>query len=179
MLLALIAIAAGAAGGWLSGRRPGRAGLARMPGAWRSPGLVPLGAIALLAGGHGLDGGLGLASTATGYAALIAFAAINGRRPGLALVAVGLLANMAVVVVDRGMPVRDGPPGVQIGGHHHGLSSRDHLAGLADTMRLAPIGETVSPGDLVAAAGGAMAMYFWLEPQIARRKPLSAGAPPS
>lgn len=165
MQLVLLALLAGALAGWVAGRRPAAAtplALGRT--------LVPAAVVALLVGERWLGGGPGEAVMAGGYALLIAFAVRNGRRPGLALVALGLLANAVVVVADGGMPVNGQAPGVAAGAHHHGLSTRDHLAGLADTIRLAPLGETVSPGDLLVAAGGGIAVFFWLEPAAGRSR---------
>ena len=41
-----------------------------------------------------------------GYVLLICFAVRNAGLTGMVLVAVGLLANLAVIAVDGGMPVR-------------------------------------------------------------------------
>lgn len=132
--------------------------------AWKVPVLLPVAGVILAAGERWVGGGSGLAVMSAGYVGLIGFALANGRRRGLALIAVGLLANLAVTVADGGMPVSHQPAGVQIGDHHHGLSSADHLVGLADDIPLSLLGETVSPGDLLIAAGGAVAFFFWLEP---------------
>ena len=174
MLLALIALAAGALAGGIRGRRPGRSG-----STWKAPLLVPVAGVLLVAGQRWISGVAGLVVMAVGYLALTAFTAANARRPGLVLVAVGLLANLSVTVADGGMPVRGQPPGVPVGDHHHGLSTRDHLAGLADTIRVPPLRETVSPGDLLVASGGAVAVFFWLDPVTAptrRRRPRSRDA---
>lgn len=195
MLLALIAVLAGALAGWTAGRRPsggapaGRRGDRRPPAAgrsgrgapaWKVPVLLPVAGVVLVVGERWVGGGSGLAVMSAGYAGLIGFALANGRRRGLALIAVGLLGNLAVTVADGGMPVRHQPAGVQIGDHHHGLSRADHLAGLADDIPVSLLGETVSPGDLLIAAGGAVAFFFWLEPEAARtrrRRSRSRGSP--
>ncbi|HET6965119.1 MAG TPA: DUF5317 family protein [Acidimicrobiales bacterium] len=167
MLLAVLALVAGAAAGWLSGRRLPEAG-----GTWRALGLAPAGVVLLAVGNRWVGGGAGVAVAAGGYALLIAFAALNSRRTGLVLVAAGLAANLAVIAVDHGMPVRGVPPGLPAPGLHHGLSSRDHLTGLTDTIRLGALHETVSPGDLLVALGGAVALYSWLEPLPGRPRRL-------
>ncbi len=159
MLLAVLALVAGAAAGWLAGRR-----LPAGEGTWRVVGLVPAGAVPLALGGRWVGGGAGVGLAVAGYALLIAFAALNSRRAGLVMVAVGLVGNLAVIGVDRGMPVQGLPAGVPAAGLHHGLSSRDHLTGLADTIRVGLLHETVSPGDVLVALGGAAAVYSWLEP---------------
>lgn len=159
MLLALLALAAGAAAGWLAGRRVPAAA-----GPWRLPVLVPAGAGLLAAGSRWVGGTAGVTVAAVGYAVLAGFALLNVRRAGMVLVAAGLLANLLVIGLDGGMPVRGLPPGVPAAGLHHGLSSRDHLSGLADQIRVVPLHETVSPGDVLVALGGAVALYAWLEP---------------
>jgi hypothetical protein len=173
MLLAAVAIVAGTLAGWLSGRRlPAR----RRP--WRAAALMPAGAAMVLAGGRWIGGASGLVVLVAGYGLLAVFAAANRRRPGLVLVAAGLLANLAVVTADHGMPVRGLPAGVQVAGHHHGLSTRDHLAALADTIRVAPLGETISPGDVLVTLGGAVGLFTWLEPRPVRRRTGPAGPRP-
>jgi hypothetical protein len=109
-----------------------------------------------------------VALAAGGYALLAGFALLNHRHAGLVLVAAGLLANLLVIGVDGGMPVRGLPAGVPVDGLHHGLSAGDSLTGLSDTVRLAPLHEIVSPGDLLVALGGAVAVFSWLEPGPAR-----------
>lgn len=167
MVLAAVALLAGAAAALvaclLAGRRP-----VAGSGWPRAVGLAPLAALVLLAGDRWFGGAVGLALTATGYALLTGFAAANWRRPGMVLIGVGLLTNVAVIAADGGMPVRYQPPGVALGHHHHGLSSRDHLAGLADIVPVPALGETVSPGDLLIGAGGALAVFFSLAPDPRR-----------
>ena len=165
MLLAVLALVTGAAAGWLTGRRPpgrGRSAKGRPAGGWHAAGLIAVGAV-LLGASRWVGGGAGVGVMAAGYAFLVAFAAANSRHPGMVLIAAGLLANLLVVLLNAGMPVRDMPAGVTLAGHHHGLSARDHLTGLADTVRISPLDETVSPGDIILAVGGCVAAFFWLE----------------
>jgi hypothetical protein len=77
--------------------------------------------------------------------------------PGLVLIAVGLAANLTVITSNAGMPVRGLPPGLPASAHHHGLSRADHLAVLADGLALGS--ERASPGDVLIAAGSAIAAY--------------------
>ncbi len=171
MLLALLALVAGSAAGWAAGRR-----LPRSAGGWRGVVLVPVGAVLLIAGARWVGGGLGVALSVAGYGALLAFAAANRRHPGLMLVATGILANLVVIAADGGMPVRGLAPGATAAGGHHGLSSRDHLTGLSDMLRLPGLHETVSPGDLLIALGGAVAVFFWLEPTQTPGRARAGGA---
>lgn len=162
VLLAVIAVALGAAAGLLAGRRPPAAGD------------VPAGAdVVLLVGGCGtaLAGGrlpgryVPLALTLAGYALLIAFALRQRRHPGMVAGAAGLAANMVVMAADRGMPVSTLAAGTSAG-LHHGLSAADHLRGLADVIPIPYLGLTASPGDLVLAFGAAVAVFGWLRPRV-------------
>jgi hypothetical protein len=159
MLLLAAAIVGAILVSWAAGRRL-RATPATGPA--RALLLLTAGAVCLLVGPHVGRSLLGVVLTDGGYALLLLFAVANRRHPGLILIAVGLLANLAVVAADRGMPVKGLPAGVDQGSTHHGLSTRDHLTFLGDNIRLA--GETISPGDITIAAGAALAAFCWLEP---------------
>lgn len=162
VLLVVVALIAGTAAHQLARRlrpapsSPGRRHEAGAP-AWRAWGLALAGLALLLAGTQVARGGAALTPAIAGYAALAAFAAANRDRPGLMLVAVGLVANATVTAVNGGMPVSGAAPGAGLGPLHHGLSRADTLTWLADTMRIPFFGETVSPGDLLMAAGVAVA----------------------
>lgn len=171
MELAVLAVMAGLAAGLAVGRRP--AALAAPPGPTAAfaggAGVLAalaggVGVLAALAGGHWIGGRPGVVVMASGYALLILFALLHFRHPGAVLVAAGLMANLAVVTVDSGMPVRGLPPGVQASGHHHGIEPSDHLTALADDIHLPVGGETISAGDAVASLGAAVAAFAWLEP---------------
>ena len=159
VLLAVMALVAGALAGGLAGRTiPAR------PPRWTRPALLVAG-VALVLTSRWIPGPPGGATLALGYGTLAGFAAANWRRAGLLLVTAGLLANAAVVAADDGMPVTGLAPGVAAGPHHHGLGAGDHLTALGDDIRIGPLGETVSPGDLLVAIGGALAAFAWLEPR--------------
>ncbi|HWE57793.1 MAG TPA: DUF5317 family protein [Acidimicrobiales bacterium] len=171
MLLALVAVVAGVLAGLATGRRP-----PTTPQRWRLPGLIAVGVALEFGGQHLVDGPPGRLLMDVGYATLVVFAALNARRTGLVLIAAGLAANLLVVVVDGGMPVRDQPPTARLAGQHHGLSSRDHLTFLADTIDVRPVHVTFSPGDIVAALGAAVAVFAGMEtpdpaPPEGRRRP--------
>jgi hypothetical protein len=170
VLLVVLALIAGTAAHQLARRlrpAPPSSGRGRHePGAaapaWRGWGLALAGLALLLAGTQVAGGGPALTPAVAGYAALAAFAAANRDRPGLMLVAVGLVANAAVTAVNGGMPVAGAAPGAELGPLHHGLSTADTLTWLADTMRIPFFRETVSPGDLLMAAGVAVAAFAGL-----------------
>ena len=125
--------------------------------------------IALLSGGTVLSpiglwvtsGLVSAVTTAVGYTLLAVYAWRQRTHPGMALVSVGLLANLAVIAVDGGMPVEGLAPGLS-SGLHHGLTRADHLGALADVITLPALGLTASPGDLVLSLGAAIAAFDWV-----------------
>jgi hypothetical protein len=102
-----------------------------------------------------------------GYVLMIGFALRNVAVTGMVLVAAGLLANLTVIAVDRGMPVRGLAAEVSDGWRHHGERPADRLMGLADVVRT-PLGETISAGDIVLSLGVATAVVSLMRP---RRRP--------
>jgi Family of unknown function (DUF5317) len=143
----------------------------------RDPWLLLAGAALEVAAEWWTSGTFGLVVVLVGYAALVAFAVRNARTVGMVLVAAGLLANLVVIAVDGGMPVKGEAPGVSLGARHHGLGPGDHLTALADVVRLSPLGATVSAGDILLGAGivtvlGGMALGR--VPRIAGRRARTA-----
>lgn len=188
MWLAVAAVVAGVLAGGLYGRVGSAAGPARRSGTGEGPGparswrWIWVGAVGLLLAGPGsrwLAGTSGLAVEAGGYAAMAAFTAANGRRSGMVLLTIGLLSNLVVVSVDGGMPVAGLPPGTSADGHHHGLTSADHLAVLADDVKVPLLSEQASAGDLLIALGAAVVAFGWVEPARAdrRRRPAPKAGP--
>lgn len=159
MVLAVIAVILGVAAGLAVGReaRVGLLGEVR-----------PLDAVALLGGlllalGARLPLGRAgcTAMAAAGYG-LLALEALRLRRhAGLTMISAGLVANVAVILADEGMPVSSMSPGT-VSGLHHGLTSADRLPGLADVVAVPLLGLTASAGDLVIGLGAAVAAFAWL-----------------
>ena len=96
------------------------------------------------------------------YGALIAFATVNRRLPGVWLILAGLVLNLAVIAPNGGMPVDPGAlrlagaTSVSIAGDakHHAMTDEDVLAFLGDTLPApAPGGAVLSVGDLVLYSG--------------------------
>jgi Family of unknown function (DUF5317) len=153
MPLVVVALASGLLAGLLLGGSLRRLAGARL----RSVGFL-LGGAACQISTRWLGGSSGAALIVAGSILIICFALRNASITGMVLVAVGLLANLTVIAVDRGMPVRGLPPGVSDGWRHHGERPGDRLTGLADVVPLTPLGETVSAGDLVLSLGVATAV---------------------
>jgi len=169
------------------------AGLARPPLGAHTP-RPQLNKLWLLAGGAvgnvgslALDGDAAVLSLGTSLVLLLAFAAVNRHLTGVAVVGLGLLANLAPVAIDGGMPVRPGAL-VQAGlvdradltdtdlrGARHLETGDDVLGALGDALPLRPLREVLSFGDLIVVAGAGDAMRE-LNRRRARRP--AAAVPP-
>jgi hypothetical protein len=159
MSLVVVALAAGLAAGLLRGGKFRHLARARLSGV----GLLLAGAACEFAAGW-VDGWAGAALLLSGYLLLIAFALRNAATTGMLLAAVGLIANLTVISVDRGMPVRGVPASSTYGWRHHGERPGDRFIGLADVVRVRPLGETVSAGDIVLSVGVATVVATLMRP---------------
>lgn len=168
VFLAVLAVLVGATTGWLTGGRMANLAKSRL----RLILLLPLGAALEVAGGFWGLGHAGLWVLVGGYAVLVAFALLNWRVLGMILVAAGLAANLAVFALDRGMPVRGQAPNAHLGPRHHGERPSDQLTGLADVIKLGPIGETVSAGDIVLSLGVATVLLALMRGEGSERSPV-------
>ena len=147
---------------------------ATVVGVWLAPLRWPL----TLAGGACLElvaslwvsGGAGLAMLIAGYLLILSFAARNLAVTGSVLVIVGLTANLTVMALDGGMPVRGVSAGSGFGPRHHAEGPGDHLTALSDVIPVPPLGEVFSPGDLVLAAGVATMAVSVATPARRRRR---------
>lgn len=154
MWLALIAVAAGCGVGIAAGGRLENLRSARLRGVW----LLAAGATCEAVADKWIPGAAGLWLVVGGYTLMLGFAAVNLPHGGSVLIAVGLFSNLLVIGVNGGMPVRGVTPGAQLGGHHHGQMAGDRLTSLADVVYVAPLGETLSAGDILLVSGvGTMA----------------------
>jgi hypothetical protein len=160
MPLVVVALASGLIAGLLLGGSVRRLAGARL----RGIGLLLAGAACELST-RWVGGNAAAGIIVAGYLLIICFAFRNVAVTGMVLVAVGLLANLTVIAVDRGMPVRGLPAGVSDSWRHHGQRPGDHLTGLADVVSLTPLGETVSAGDLVLSLGVATVVVSLMRPR--------------
>jgi hypothetical protein len=163
----LAALAAGLVAGLFMGGRLRYLAGARL----RWVGLLAAGAVGEYVGSRWGTGTGATAAMVVGYLLLIAFALRNLALTGMVLVGCGLLANLAVIVVDGGMPVRGVPAGATYGARHHGIRTGDRLVELSDQITVAPLGVTVSPGDIVLSLGAATLTAGLMRP---RRRPALA-----
>lgn len=154
----MIAVALGAAVGLLGGRRPPPAFVA---GAGPTDLVLLVAGLAAVGCSRLPTTGAAAALAVTGYGLLALLAVRLRHHPGMAMVAAGLLSNLAVILADAGMPVTTMDPGA-VSGLHHGLTSADRLTALADIISVPVLGVTASPGDLVLSLGAALAAFAWL-----------------
>jgi hypothetical protein len=121
------------------------------------------------------------------YAILLVFVGVNIRLPGVPVIAVGFFLNAVAITLNGGMPVNEdalrtasGPAYEEAardlsetgGSKHHLAGEGDVLLPITDVIPVGPpIGEVLSPGDVLAMVGAA-----WLVTGGMRR-PLS-GSPP-
>jgi hypothetical protein len=107
---------------------------------------------------------IGWVTLVASYVVLLAFVAVNRRIPGAALMAAGLLLNLAVVAPNQGMPVSASAVEVAAGSgsvrlpqdsaKHHVATEGDVLRFLGDVIPIPPPFRIVlSIGDVLLYAG--------------------------
>ncbi len=126
--------------------------------------LVP-GVLAQIAADRSTLAGLGTVTLLVGYGCLLVFAWRNVLLVGMGLVAVGLVANLAVITVDGGMPVHPAAvvaagiaapnqlADIGYGHRHHLESGGDHVTFLDDRLPLGALHQVLSIGDLILFVG--------------------------
>jgi hypothetical protein len=95
------------------------------------------------------------------------FLRLNLRRPGVALLALGFACNALVVALNGAMPVslatlaRAGIEGFAEDPRHELVDSSTWLPWLGDVVPVAlpGLGQAVSPGDVLIAAGAGLLLY--------------------
>lgn len=127
------------------------------------------------------------AAVVVSYLALAAFAVANLHLVGMSVVLVGLGLNIAVIFPNGGMPVRaeavvragvvraDEVAALDYGSKRHLERDDDVLTVLGDIVPVAPLGEVVSFGDLILAAGVTDVVFRLLRPS---RSPSRPDGPP-
>jgi hypothetical protein len=115
-----------------------------------------------------LGGAIGTVLLYSSFAALIAFAILNVRAQGFALILIGLALNAVVIVANQGMPVtRNALEGshqsstldqliASGGAKHHLADDETILLPLGDVIPLgAPLDQAISVGDMCVQLGAA------------------------
>lgn len=120
--------------------------------------------------------------TVVALVALVAFAVSNLRMMGMAVVLVGLVLNLAVIVANGAMPVdpaavvaagladEDDMEMLALGAARRWQQPGDRISALGDVVPVAALGEVVSFGDLILAAGLADVSFRLLRPARIRSR---------
>lgn len=130
-------------------------------------------------------GAIGIALLYASFAALLAFAFLNIRTRGFALVLLGLALNAVVIFANQGMPVtRDALEGsnqaatlsdliANGGAKHHLADDGTILLPLGDVIPLgAPLDQAISVGDVCVQLGAA----WFIVSSMPRRHPRIVGS---
>jgi Family of unknown function (DUF5317) len=122
-------------------------------------------------------GSFTIAALLASYFLLLCFTAANIRLVGMAIVTAGLAANIVVIALNGGMPVRaqavtaahiasaSEVPGLAYGHKRHLERRSDRLIVLADIIPVPQLHEVLSFGDLVLSVGIADVLFHLLRPR--------------
>lgn len=125
---------------------------------------------------RGTVGHLASALLVVSYVFLLLFCAANLRLRGLAVVAVGIALNGAVITVNRGMPIRAPEAAVETTTKHHAERPSDRLTFLGDIILVPPLRQSLSFGDLIMLVGLVDVLFHCSRNPAARRRVSSAQA---
>ncbi|MDQ2952550.1 MAG: MFS transporter [Chloroflexota bacterium] len=106
-----------------------------------------------------------------GFIGIGLVAALNGRLPGAALIALGTFANVAVILANGGMPydvavVKSVEARIPDDGLHILLTSATSLPFLSDIIPFGVGHAVYSIGDFLIAFGGFLIPFMWLQPPV-------------
>jgi small-conductance mechanosensitive channel len=132
-------------------------------------------ALELLHPVHGTAGHLASTLLVVSYVFLLLFCAANLRLRGLAVVAVGIALNGAVITVNRGMPIRVPQGAVETTAKHHAERPSDKVKPLSDIILVPALRQALSFGDLIMLVG-AVDVLFHCSRNPATRRRLATGA---
>ncbi len=127
---------------------------------------------------RGTAGHLASALLVVSYVFLLVFCALNLRLRGLAVVAVGIALNGAVITLNGGMPIRAPEAAVQATTKHHAERPSDRLTFLGDIILVPAVRQTLSFGDLIMLVG-LVDVLFHCSRNPATRRRVSTAQPGS
>jgi hypothetical protein len=119
---------------------------------------------------HGTAGHLASALLVVSYVFLLLFCAANLRLRGLAVVAVGIALNGAVITLDRGMPIRAPQAAVEATTKHHAERPSDRLEPLGDIILVPALRQSLSFGDLIMMVGLVDVLFWCSRNPLTRRR---------
>jgi Family of unknown function (DUF5317) len=125
---------------------------------------------------RGTAGHLASALLVVSYVFLLLFCAANFRLRGLAVVAVGIALNGAVISLDRGMPIRAPRAAVETTVKHHAERPSDKLEPLGDIILVPALRQSLSFGDLIMMVGLVDVLFHCSRNPATRRRVAAAAA---
>jgi hypothetical protein len=123
---------------------------------------------------RGIAGRVASALLIASYLLLLAFCAANLRLRGLAVVAVGIALNGAVIALNAGMPVRAPEAAVEKTTKHHAERPSDRLTFLGDIILVPALRQSLSFGDLIMLVGLVDVLFHCSRNPATRRRAASA-----
>ena len=133
-------------------------------------------ALEVLHPAHGTAGHLASTLLVVSYAFLLLFCAANLRLRGLAVVAVGIALNGAVITVNHGMPIRAPKAAVAATTKHHAERPSDKLTPLGDIILVPALRQSLSFGDLIMLVGLVDVLFHCSRNPATRRRVATARA---
>ena len=118
----------------------------------------------------GTAGHLASALLAVSYAFLVLFCVANLRLRGMAVVAVGIFLNGAVITLNSGMPVRAPEGAVETTIKHHAERDSDRLTALGDIILVPALRQSLSFGDLIMLVGLVDVLFHCSRNPLTRRR---------
>jgi hypothetical protein len=118
----------------------------------------------------GTAGHLASAMLVVSYAFLLLFCAANLRLRGMAVVAVGIFLNGAVITLNSGMPVRAPEGAVEATTKHHAERPSDKLKPLGDIILVPALRQSLSFGDLIMLVGLVDVLFHCSRSPVTRRR---------
>ena len=119
---------------------------------------------------RGTAGRLASALLVVSYVLLVWFCLANLRLRGLAVVAVGVALNGAVITVNHGMPIRAPQAAVEATTKHHAERPSDRLTFLGDIILVPALRQSLSFGDLIMLVGLVDVLFHRSRNPVTRRR---------
>jgi hypothetical protein len=119
---------------------------------------------------QGTAGHLASALLVVSYVFLLLFCVANLRLRGLAVVAIGIALNGAVITLNRGMPVRAPQAAVEATTKHHAERPSDRFTALGDIILVPALRQSLSFGDLIMMVGLVDVLFHCSRSPVTRRR---------